>query len=90
MAERVRLDALADLRGVLAEMRSVYRLARKNKMAVGEAFVYSKMLRSMAEVMSLVEIESRLRALEGETAPPAIGPKVAGSLGPMMRLAGGK
>lgn len=86
MAKRLRLDALQDLRGVSNELRSIYRTARKGDMPVGEAYTYSRILRTLMECLALVEIETRLRKLEGDDALTPMHPSIVSSTAPIARL----
>jgi hypothetical protein len=60
----VRIAHLTDSNGILTELRSLYRDARRGVLEPSEATKLAYLLKIMSEIMSLRDMEARLDALE--------------------------
>ena len=61
---RVRIAQLTNADGILTELRSLYRAARRGEIPPGEATKLTYILKVMSEIMTLREMEARLDCLE--------------------------
>lgn len=61
---RVRIAQLTNADGILTELRSLYRAARRGEIPAQEATKLTYILKVMSEVMTLRELEVRLDCLE--------------------------
>ena len=61
---QVRVFHLTNSDGILSELRSVYRAARRGEMPASEATKLTYILKTMAEIMTLRDMEARLDCLE--------------------------
>jgi hypothetical protein len=61
---RVRVGHLTTTDGILAELRSLYRDARRGQIRPSDATKLTYILKTMSEVMTLRELEARLDCLE--------------------------
>ena len=64
-ARQVKVSHLTNSEGILSELRSVYRDARRGIIRPEEATKLTYVLKIMSEVMTLREMEERLDCLEG-------------------------
>ena len=63
----IRIGRLTTTDGILTELRSLYRAARRGEMQAGEATKLTYILKVMSEIMTLREMEKRLDCLESGT-----------------------
>ena len=61
---RVRVAHLNDSDGILTELRSLYRAARRGEIRPSDATKLCYLLKTMSEIMTLRELEKRLDCLE--------------------------
>jgi len=64
LVPRVRIGHLTTTDGILAELRSLYRDARRGEIRPSDATKLTYILKTMSEVMTLRELETRLDCLE--------------------------
>ena len=62
--KRVQVGRLTCADGILTELRSVYRGARRGEIAMADATKLTYILKVMSEIMTLREMEARLDCLE--------------------------
>jgi hypothetical protein len=61
---RIKIGQLTNGDGILTELRSLYRAARRGEIPPGEATKLTYILKVMSEIMTLREMEARLDCLE--------------------------
>ncbi len=61
---RIAIPHLTDTDGILAELRNLYRAARRGELEAADATKLTYILKVMSEVMTLRDLESRLDSLE--------------------------
>jgi len=61
---RVRVSHLTNSDGIIAELRSIYRAARRGEIPCSDATKLTYILKTMSEIMTLREMEARLDCLE--------------------------
>ncbi len=61
---RIKVAHLTSADGILTELRSVYRSARRGEIAMADATKLTYILKVMSEIMTLREMEARLDCLE--------------------------
>jgi hypothetical protein len=61
---RIKVAHLTNADGILTELRSVYRGARRGEIAMADATKLTYILKVMSEIMTLREMEARLDCLE--------------------------
>jgi len=64
LIRNVRVAYLTNSDGILAELRSLYRAARRCEIAPSDATKLTYILKTMSEIMTLREMERRLDCLE--------------------------
>jgi len=61
---RIKIAHLTGADGILTELRSVYRAARRGELPMADATKLTYILKVMSEIMTLREMEARLDCLE--------------------------
>lgn len=64
MLPRVKIAHITSADGILTELRSVYRAARRGEIAMADATKLTYIRKVMSEIMTLREMEARLDCLE--------------------------
>ncbi len=73
LIRNVRVAHLTNSDGILTELRSLYRAARRGEILPSDATKLTYILKTMSEIMTLRQIEARLDCLEsGRTYQPEL------------------
>ncbi len=70
--KKLRIGRLNTVGGVVGELGKVYREARRGELDVGDATRLAMILREIRGALESAEIEKRLDALEGVSAPKPV------------------